>query len=116
MKAGLYPKLAFDSIRKNKRMYLPFIFTCSGMVMMYYIMEFLAVGNAIDMVYGADIMREVLSLGGWVIAIFSAIFLFYTNSFLIKRRKKEFGLYNILGREISRSYFSGKRFILPLSP
>ena len=97
MKAGLYPKLAFDSIRKNKRMYLPFIFTCSGMVMMYYIMEFLAVGNAIDMVYGADIMREVLSLGGWVIAIFSAIFLFYTNSFLIKRRKKEFGLYNILG-------------------
>ena len=97
MKAGLYPKLAFDSIRKNKRMYLPFIFTSSGMVMMYYIMEFLSVGNAIDMVYGADIMREVLSLGGWVIAIFSAIFLFYTNSFLIKRRKKEFGLYNILG-------------------
>ncbi len=97
MKIGFYPRLAFDSIRKNKRLYLPFIFTCAGMVMMYYIIEFLAVGNAIDMVYGADVMREVLLMGGWVIAIFSAIFLFYTNSFLIKRRKKEFGLYNILG-------------------
>lgn len=97
MKIGFYPKLAADGIRKNKRMYVPFILTCTGMVMMYYIILFLAVSDTLSSVTGVETLRSIFSLGSWVIAIFAAIFLFYTNSFLLRRRKKEFGLYNILG-------------------
>ena len=97
MKVGFYPKLAASGIRKNKRMFIPFILTCTGMVMMFYIIMFLAVSNVLDSLIGAETLRQIFSLGSWVIAVFAAIFLFYTNSFLIRRRKKEFGLYNILG-------------------
>lgn len=93
MKKGFYPKLAFDGIRKNKKMYLPYILTSIGMVMMYYII--VCIKDAVQ----SSTVSEILGLGSWVIAIFSCIFLFYTNSFLIKRRKKEFGLYNILGMD-----------------
>lgn len=97
MKIGFYLKLAWQSMCKNKRLYKPYILTCIGMVIMYYIITCL--GNSPFLVYlpGADSLVLVLSLGSWVIAIFAAIFLFYTNSFLMRRRKKEFGLYNILG-------------------
>ena len=97
MRTGFYPKLAAGSIRKNKRMFLPYILTCIGMVMMFYIIIFLAASDTISSLSGGDTIREILALGSWVIAIFAGIFLFYTNSFLIRRRKKEFGLYNILG-------------------
>lgn len=97
MKLGFYFGLAKDGIRKNSKMYTPYILTCIGMVMMYYIILSLQTDKTIgNMAHGSDI-QMVLGFGGWVIAIFSCIFLFYTNSFLIKRRKKEFGLYNILG-------------------
>ena len=108
MKIGFYPRLAADGIRKNRRMYLPFFLTCAGMVMMFYIIMYLAAGNVLDPMPGAATLRQMFALGGWVIAVFSAIFLFYTNSFLIRRRKKEFGLYNILGmgkRNIARILF-----------
>ncbi|MCH5303411.1 MAG: FtsX-like permease family protein [Ruminococcus sp.] len=97
MKAGFYPNLAFDGIRKNRRLYLPYIITCVAMVMMYYIMSFLQSTDALSNVRGIETIREMLDFGTWVIAIFSCIFLFYTNSFLIRRRKKEFGLFYILG-------------------
>lgn len=97
MKLSIYPQLAINSIRKNKKLYAPYILTCSGMVMMFYIMAFLAQGKAVKSMVGADFIYLVLNLGCIVIGIFSLIFLFYTNSFLIRRRKKEFGLYNILG-------------------
>ena len=99
MKLSLYPKLAVDGIRKNKRLYLPFILTCIGMVMMHYIITFLRCGEFIEYLPGASILRVTLGMGSIVIAMFACIFLFYTNSFLIRRRKKEFGLYNILGME-----------------
>lgn len=105
MKLGFYPKLAFEAIRKNKRLYLPYIFTCTGMVMMYYIIASLSCNDTLTYLSGANSLRSILEFGGWTIAIFSVIFLFYTNSFLIRRRKKEFGLYNILGmnkRNIAR--------------
>ncbi len=108
MKVGFYPKLAASGIRKNKRMFIPFILTCTGMVMMFYIIMFLAVSNVLDSLIGAETLRQIFALGSWVIAVFAAIFLFYTNSFLIRRRKKEFGLYNILGmgkRNIARLLF-----------
>lgn len=108
MKVGFYPKLAASGIRKNKRMFIPFILTCTGMVMMFYIIMFLAVSNVLDSLIGAETLRQIFALGSWVIAVFAAIFLFYTNSFLIRRRKKEFGLYHILGmgkRNIARILF-----------
>ena len=97
MRAGLYPKLAWDGIRKNKRFYLPYILTCIGMVMMFYIIHYLAAMPTIKDMPGGDTMETVLGLGTWIVALFAVIFLFYTNSFLMRRRQKEFGLYNMLG-------------------
>ncbi|MDO4487639.1 MAG: ABC transporter permease [Eubacteriales bacterium] len=97
MKRGLYFSLAGDGIRKNKRLYLPYILTCIGMVMMYYIILFLQLDPMISAVPFGGNAQLCLFLGGWIIAVFSCLFLFYTNSFLIRRRKQEFGLYNILG-------------------
>ncbi len=97
MKMSFYPKLAVSSILKNKRMFVPYIFTCIGMIMMFYIVMFLGVSDILNNLRGGETIRIVLSLGSQVIAVFSGIFLFYTNSFLARRRKKEFGLYNILG-------------------
>ena len=118
MRIGFYPKLAASSILKNKRMFIPYIFTCTGMVMMFYIIIFLAVSDALSPLIGAEIIRQIFALGSWVIAIFAGIFLFYTNSFLIRRRKKEFGLYNILGmgkRNIARILFWETLLIAVLS-
>ena len=97
MKLGFYPKLAFTGIAKNKKTYLPYILTCIGMVMMFYIILFLTSSQVLYNMRGRDVMQSILSMGCGVIGLFSLIFLFYTNSFLIRRRKKEFGLYNILG-------------------
>lgn len=97
MNLSFYPKLACDGINKNKRMYLPYIMTCTGMVMMHYIVNFLQYSESICGLPGIESLKMIINFGGWVIAVFSAIFLFYTNSFLTKQRKKEFGLYNILG-------------------
>ena len=97
MKAGFYPKLALTGIRLNRRMYLPYILTCVGMVMMHYIISYLSNSETMASLRGARTLKMILGFGGWVIAVFALIFLFYTNSFLVRRRKKEFGLYNILG-------------------
>ena len=97
MKAGLYPKLAWDGIRKNKRFYLPYILTCIGMVMMFYIIHYLAAMPTLKDMPGGRTMEMVLGFGFWIVALFAVIFLFYSNSFLMRRRQKEFGLYNMLG-------------------
>lgn len=103
--AGLYSKLAATGIRKNGKSYIPYILTSSLMVMVFYIVTYLSNNGMLRNMVGGYMMSIVLMLGSIIMAIFSAIFLFYTNSFLIKRRKKEFGLYNILGlgkRQIAR--------------
>lgn len=99
MKAGFYPKIAWDGIRKNKRLYFPYILTGGVMVMMYYILSFLIESPALAQMPGGSVLMTVLPLGCVVIAVFSLLFLFYTNSFLIKQRYREFGLYNILGMD-----------------
>ncbi len=96
---SLYPKLAAQGISKNRRTYIPYIFTCSGMIMMYYIVAFLSASKPVQEMKGGDIMQLLMKFGCIVMIVFSAIFLFYTNSFLIRRRKTEFGLYNILGMD-----------------
>ena len=99
MKAGFYPKIAWDGIRKNKRLYFPYILTGGVMVMMYYILSFVIESPALAQMPGGSVLMTVLPLGCIVIAVFSLLFLFYTNSFLIKQRYREFGLYNILGMD-----------------
>lgn len=93
----MYSKLAWMGIRKNSRLYTPFLLTCIGMVMMYYIISFLAVSEAVYSIFGGATLQTMLTTGVGVLRIFIIIFLFYTNSFLLRRRKREFGLYNILG-------------------
>ncbi len=97
MKRGFFSKMAWNGMWKNKQLYLPYLLTCIGMVMMYYIVAFLSKSELLNSIPGGDVMQSMLDLGCGVITVFATIFLFYTNSFLIRRRKKEFGLYNILG-------------------
>ena len=97
MRMNVYPKLAWEGIRKNKRLYVPYIAMGALMVMMYYLLRFLQDSPVIGVMRGAVTLSTVLPMGYAVIAIFSIIFLFYTNSFLIRQRYREFGLYNILG-------------------
>ena len=97
MRLGFYPTLAIQSIRKNKRLYLPYLLTCAGMVMMFYIIHYLAAMPLLMTMAGGRTTGQMLGMGTWIVALFAVIFLFYTNSFLMRRRQKEFGLYNILG-------------------
>lgn len=94
-----YGKLAFDNIRKNSRVYVPYIITSISTVIMYYLMHSLAVNQSLGKMAGAAQVRSMLSFGFAIVGLFSVIFLLYTNSFLIMRRKKEFGLVQVLGME-----------------
>lgn len=97
MKAGLYPKIAADGIRKNGRLYLPYILACILMVAVFYIMHLLGFSKMLENFTGSGTSRDMLKLGTVVMAVFGTIFLFYTQSALIKGRLKEFGLYSVLG-------------------
>lgn len=99
MSRFFYVKLALENLKKNKTLYLPYVITAIGMSAMYYIMQAITWDKGIAKMRGAEDLRMILILGCGVIAVFACIFLFYTNSFLMKRRKKEFGLFNILGME-----------------
>lgn len=113
-----YPKLALNNIKKNSKMYFPYILTCIGTIIMFYNMCFLASSKNMGKLSEKEQLGQILFLGAVVIGIFSAIFLFYTNSFLIKQRKKELGLFNILGMEkkhIAKIMFFETAFIGVLS-
>ena len=98
MKTALYPRLAWDGLRKNKRLFTPYLLTCICMVMMFYILSFLGSPETCALLpRGSNTTGKILNLGSFVIFVFSAIFLYYTNSFLVRRREREFGLYNVLG-------------------
>ena len=96
MNKGLYGRLALSNLKKNGKIYLPYLLTCIGTVMMFYLMQFLYTNPWVKT--HASLMM-VLGMGCVVVGLFAFIFLFYTNSFLMKQRKKEIGLYNILGME-----------------
>ena len=99
MKKTFYPKLALSNIKKNSKTYIPYILTCILTVSMFYIVKSLSLNPGIDEMIGGDTIAFTMTLGSWIVALFAFIFLFYTNSFLVKRRKKEFGVFNILGLE-----------------
>lgn len=93
----LYPKLAWQGIRKNAEMYLPYLLMGILMVGVSYIMNYLTRPALMGALSMGGTTLIVLQMGKIVISVFSVIFLYYCNSFLIRRRMKEFGLYNILG-------------------
>lgn len=95
----VYRKLAFTNIKNNGLLYLPYIISGIVTVAMFYIMMFLNNSKGLEKIYGASYLTSIMALGVRTIAVFSYIFIFYTNSFIIKRRKKEIGVYNILGME-----------------
>lgn len=99
MRIGFYPKLAASNIRKNRKTYIPYVFTCILTIAMFYIVKSLSLNPGIDEMAGGDTISYTMLLGSWVVALFAFLFLYYTHSFLIKRRKKEFGVFNILGME-----------------
>ena len=99
MRTTFYPKLAANNIKKNRKTYFPFILTCIVTIAMFYIFKSLSMNPGIEQMLGGDTIIYILGLGSVVVAIFAFIFLFYINSFLVKRRKKEFGVFNILGME-----------------
>ena len=97
MTLSLCRRLARTGMRTNRRLYLPYLLTCAGMIAMTYLISALSESAVLGAMSGGDVMQSCLELGFGVVTFFSAIFLFYTHSFLIRRRKKEFGLYNVLG-------------------
>lgn len=99
MNNKFYFKLAISNIKSNSKTYIPYILTCIGSICMFYIMHAISGDPGLDTMSGSQSLKLLLRLGSIIVAIFSVIIIFYTNSFLIKRRKKELGLYNILGME-----------------
>jgi len=94
-----FTRFALSNLKKNHQIYVPYIISCIATISMFFIMQSLAGSEEIKKTSGGADFILILSFAGYVIGIFSLILLFYTNSFLMKRRKKEIGLYHILGME-----------------
>ena len=97
---NLYARLAKINIKNNLTLYIPYLVSGIIMVTMFYCINFLYTNEGLKHAAGGDNMATLLGIGVKVIAFIAAIFLFYTNSFIIKRRKKEFGVYNILPESV----------------
>ncbi len=99
MNRGLYQKLAFNNIRKNKNTFYPFTLSCIVMTAMFYMIH--SISNLVNenQFMGAAAMKSVLEFGMFICGLFSWLVIFYTNSFLMKKRSKELGLYSVLGME-----------------
>lgn len=96
---GFYWKLALTNLWNNRRVTVPYLLSAAGTILMFYALCALTLGLDEETMYGGTSVASMLSLGIFVIGLFAVLFLFYTNSFMMKRRKKELGLYNILGME-----------------
>lgn len=104
-KSGFYPKLAWGNIVRNRQFYVPYLLTLMGTAAAFYIIAALAGARDLPVMNRYIYLSMFMTFGLFVIAIFAVIFLGYTNSFLMKRRRKELGLYNVLGmgkRNIAR--------------
>ena len=97
--SNLYLRLAKTNIRNNRQLYLPYLISGIVTVAMFYLMIFINNNPGMKTIPGAANLKMIMSMGVGIIAIFACIFIFYTNSFIIKNRKKEIGVYNILGME-----------------
>ena len=100
MRKFFYGRLAADNLKKNRQTYLPYLISCSVTGAMLYTICSLSKNEGLkNMSRGAESTTMVLQFGTFIAMFFAAIFLFYTNSFLMKHRRKEFGLYQLLGME-----------------
>lgn len=99
MPKSLYRKLSITILKNNKQSYIPFVLTCTGMVALYYIILALKSSKELKKLSGMGTLNNILTVVLFVVGIFALIFIFYTNSFLMKRRKNEFALYNMLGTQ-----------------
>lgn len=97
MNFGFYGKLAWTNLKKNRQIYYPYMGTTAGIIAMFYILAHLNMDQEVGSFTCGATLQVILGLGVIVVGIFSVIFLFYLNSFLMKRRKTELGLYNVLG-------------------
>ena len=97
MRRGFFARLAAGNIKKNGNTYFPYILTCIVTVMLYYIVKSLSLNPGLKEMTGDRTLLSLMEMGAGIIGLFALIFLFYTNSFLLKRRKKEFGVFHILG-------------------
>ena len=98
-KSGFFPRLALVNLLRNGRYYGPYLVSCSGTAAMFYILRYLTQSDIVASVRGAAYLQSLMFLGCIVVALFSAVLLLYANSFVMKRRQRELGLYNILGLE-----------------
>lgn len=96
---NVYVKLAKTNIKNNKSLYMPYILSGIMTVAMCYLILFLKANEGLSTIPGVAQLRMIFALGSGVMVVFSYIFIFYTNSFIIKRRKREIGVYSILGME-----------------
>ncbi len=94
-----YWRLARHAVTNNRQTYLPYLLAATFTVMIFYILLSLSCDPALEQIHGGHVAAEFTAMGSVIVAFFAIIFLFYTNSFLMKQRKKELGLYNILGME-----------------
>lgn len=119
MRKSFYASLAMQNMKKNYRTVIPYLLACTGMIMMQYIVISLAFSEMLDTSRSTEVvMQAILLVGIVVVSLFSIVFIFYTNSFLMKRRTKEIGLFNILGMEkkhISRVMFYETLYIAVIS-
>ena len=99
MNKGFYLKMAWGNIRKNRNIYLPYLLAASVMTALFYIQRSLCDMVDISGMKGKRMMSSLLGISTPITGIFSLVILFYVNSFVMKQRKKEFGLYNVLGME-----------------
>lgn len=98
-KSGFFPRLALVGLARNGRYYGPYLLSCGGVAAMYYILRFLTWNEGLRAVRGAAYLQAMTSIGCFVVALFSLVILLYANGFVMKRRQRELGLYNILGLE-----------------
>ena len=98
-KRSFFPRLALVNLLRNGRYYGPYLLSCGALAAMYYILRFLTWNEVIQTVRGAAYLQSMMSIGCFVVVLFSAVLLLYANSFVMKRRQRELGLYNILGLE-----------------
>ena len=96
---SLYARMAVQNLRNNYRFFIPRILTEAGLLGSFYIVYTLACDERMRSLKGGDYLPSFMAIGAAVIALLSLILMLYTNSFLMKQRKREFGLYNVLGLE-----------------
>ena len=94
-----YARLAAQNLRKNSIFYGPNLLACSLCTALLYIVRFLTYSDMVRTMRGGASVGVMLSLGTLVLTVMVLSILIYANGFIMKRRQKELGLYNILGME-----------------